>query len=857
MHEYFSDISSYDGALLPGVILPTVKIDDDQYEKLNLDKSVSNLVFLRKLCETSLVNKGLNKKEYVDRLNMELDVLSELGFIDYVILNWDIINFCILNKIPTGFGRGSAPGSLVFYLSGITRIDPIKHGLFFERFVNKARAKKLIKDGVEYLVGSGPPDCDNDISYSRRGEVVSYIERKHKGKTCKILTLNTLSSKLCIKEVGKMIGGMTEAETNFISSFIPKHFGKVASLEDSIKESDQFRNWANSNPVLINVAKKIHGLNKNTGVHPSGIVIAHDLIENIFPVTRTKDGDLVSLYDMNWVAQFSVKTDILGLKTLTVVNNACEALGISLDEINIDDQFIYDNLQDLRACHGLFQIEAHTNFQVCKKIKPRNLSELSDVIGAARPGALAYVDQYVNKDERSMADLKKLNEVLYKILEKTRGIPLYQEQTMAMSAKIFGFSLEEADELRRITAKKKPEELAVWEPRVYSNAKRLNLSKELTDFYWQLLNSSANYSFNFSHAASYATLSATTIYLKFKYPQQFFLSLLKSTKDEPDSHEEISKISKELQFFGMKLLSPDLGRSQLDFAIEGSDIRFGLNSIKGVAAGALPALTTFREKTHPTKFDVFTGAKQAGINVGILCSLIRAGCLSSYSEKRSRLTLEAQMWNILTDGEKRFAESVGAKYNYDILEIVSQCAIQNKVINEKGKPFMSEKRLATFREKYSKFKEMYELNRKHEKFSNWFFEKKILGYSPSSRLKTIFNQDESNFTDTIEFQSALENDVLKMVGTVGEVFSGKSKKNNQKYVRMSLKDEVGEINTLFMDSEKKMKLTEYLEEGFKIPVEGDIVCLTGKKSKSGDMLWLDSISVMDEKVFMNVSELKD
>jgi DNA polymerase-3 subunit alpha len=857
MHEYFSDISSYDGALLPGVILPTVKIDDDQYEKLNLDKSVSNLVFLRKLCETSLVNKGLNRKEYIDRLNMELDVLSELGFIDYVILNWDIINFCVSNNIPTGFGRGSAPGSLVFYLSGITRIDPIKHGLFFERFVNKARAKKLIKDGVEYLVGSGPPDCDNDISYSRRGEVVSYIERKHKGKTCKILTLNTLSSKLCIKEVGKMIGGMSEPETNFVSSFIPKHFGKVASLEDSIKESDQFRNWANLNPVLINVAKKIHGLNKNTGVHPSGIVIAHDLIENIFPVTRTKDGDLVSLYDMNWVAQFSVKTDILGLKTLTVVNNACEALGISLDEINIDDQFIYDNLQDLRACHGLFQIEAHTNFQVCKKIKPRNLSELSDVIGAARPGALAYVDQYVNKDERSMADLKKLNGVLYKILEKTRGIPLYQEQTMAMSAKIFGFSLEEADELRRITAKKKPEELAVWEPRVYANAKRLNLSKELTDFYWQLLNSSANYSFNFSHAASYATLSATTIYLKFKYPQQFFLSLLKATKDEPDSHEEISKISKELQFFGMKLLSPDLGRSQLDFAIEGSDIRFGLNSIKGVAAGALPALTTFREKTHPTKFDVFTGAKQAGINVGILCSLIRAGCLSSYSEKRSRLTLEAQMWNILTDGEKRFAESVGAKYNYDILEIVSQCAIQNKAINEKGKPFMTEKRLATFKEKYSKFKEMYELNRKHEKFSNWFFEKKILGYSPSSRLKTIFNQDESNFTDTIEFQSASENDILKMVGTVGEVFSGKSKKNNQKYVRMSLKDEVGEINTLFMDSEKKMKLTDYLEEGFKIPVEGDIVCLTGRKSKSGDMLWLDSISVMDEKVFMNVSELKD
>lgn len=495
MHEYFSDISSYDGALLPGVILPTVKIDDDQYEKLNLDKSVSNLVFLRKLCETNLVNKGLNRKEYVDRLNMELDVLSELGFIDYVILNWDIINFCVSNNIPTGFGRGSAPGSLVFYLSGITRIDPIKHGLFFERFVSKARAKKLVKDGKEYLIGS-IADCDNDISYSRRDEVVSYIERKHKGKTCKILTLNTLSSKLCIKEVGKMVGNMSEAETNFVSSFIPKHFGKVASLEDSIKESEQFRNWANLNPTLIDVAKKLHGLNKNTGVHPSGIVISNQEVDDIFPLSKTKEGKLVSGYDMDWVAKFAVKTDILGLKTLTVVSDCCEALGIKLDDIDINDQFIYDSLQNLRSCHGLFQIEAHTNFQVCKKINPKNLSELSDVIGIARPGSLAFVDQYVGKDEKSMSDLRNLNEILYTILESTRGIPLYQEQTMAMSAKIFGFSLEEADELRRITSKKKPEELAIWEPKVYANAKKLHLDQKLADFYWQLLNSSANYSFN-------------------------------------------------------------------------------------------------------------------------------------------------------------------------------------------------------------------------------------------------------------------------------------------------------------------------------------------------------------------------
>lgn len=495
MHEFFSDIESYDGALLPGVVLPKVEIDACQYEKLGLDKSVSNFEFLQKLCNSSLINKGLNSQEYISRLNTELEVLNELGFIDYVILNWDIINFCVLNNIPTGFGRGSAPGSLVFYLSGITRIDPIKHGLFFERFVSKSRAKKLLKDGIEYLVGS-IADCDNDISYSRRDEVVAYIDKKYAGRTCKILTMNTLSSKLCIKEVGKMIGGLSEQEVNHISSFIPKHFGKVANFKDSIKESEQFRIWAAANPRLLNVAQKLHGLNKNTGVHPSGIVISNQQVTDIFPLSRTKDGNLVSGYDMDWVAKFSIKTDILGLKTLTVVSETCKELGIDLDKIDVDDQFIYDNLQNLRSCHGLFQIEAHTNFQVCKKISPKNLSELSDVISAARPGALAYVDQYVSKDEKSMADLKKLNGTLFKILEETRGIPLYQEQTMAMTARIFGFTLEESDELRRITSKKKPEELAAWESKIYANAQKLGLSKDLTDFYWQLLNSSANYSFN-------------------------------------------------------------------------------------------------------------------------------------------------------------------------------------------------------------------------------------------------------------------------------------------------------------------------------------------------------------------------
>ena len=225
-----------------------------------------------------------------------------------------------------------------------------------------------------------------------------------------------------------------------------------------------------------------------------------------------------------------------------------------------------------------------------------------------------------------------------------------------------------------------------------------------------------------SHSISYAILAAWTAYLKFKYPHEFFLALLQLSKYEPDSHQEINKISKELVYFDIKLLPPDLAKSALDFKIEDGNIRFGLNSIKGVSEKTLQALQSFRETNTPTKFDIFIAAKQAGINIGLLSSLIQAGTLSSYTHRRSRLVLEAQTFNILTDKEKKFACSVGPKYDYDILTIVSECAFKAQSLNESGKPFMNEKRKITFRKKYDEYKKIYEQNKNHEKFANWVFE---------------------------------------------------------------------------------------------------------------------------------------
>jgi DNA polymerase-3 subunit alpha len=846
--NFYNNFVAYNDAMLPGVRLPQINIEDKYYTKLGIDVGSDNFTFLKALCYKNLTT---DSADYVDRLEMELSIFKELDFVDYVLLNWDILNFCHENNIPTGPGRGSAAGSLVLFLVGVTKVDPIKYGLFFERFVSRSRAKKIIKDDITYLDGSLLPDVDNDISYDRRSEVIKYIENKHAGKTSKILTLNTLSSKLCIKECGKIVGSFSETEVNEVSDLIPKQFGRVFDLEEAYKQEDRFCVWANNNKDIYEVACKLQGINKNTGVHPSGIAISYYKIEEVCPVQKTSDGDLVSGYDMNYVAELMVKFDVLGLRTLTVVSEVCKRLNLDMTKIDLDDPNLYLNFSDLRTPQGLFQIEAETNFKVCRKVRPKNLEQLSAVIAIARPGALDFADQYATYSASGVFQL--VHDFFKEELSYTGGIPLYQEQLMKMAVRL-GFTLDESEQLRRIVGKKKVSEMPAWQGKIRQKVTEQNLDPAIGDVLWKVAEDSANYSFNKSHSISYSILAAWTAYLKFNHPQEFFLALLKLSKFEPDSHLEINKISKELVQFDIELLSPDLAKSDFDFSIEGKDIRFGLNSIKGVSEKSLEALRNFRETTTPTKFDIFIAAKQAGINIGLLSSLIQAGTLTSYTNKRSRLVLEAQAFNLLTDKEKRFACNVGPKYDYDVLTIISECAIKANLLDEKGKPFMGDKRKETFKKKYQEYKKIYDQNKNHEKFANWIFEYKLLGYTPSTRLKNILDQSESGFTDTLEFYSTFKDETVKVVGVIEDVYKGKTKKSNSTFYRFQLKDEVGSISCMFLDGGKNARLTEYIEAGLKIPEKENIVIFVGKKGD--DVLWVDKIGIMDNHIYMKLSDIE-
>ena len=849
----FSDYKPYDTPFPVGVKLPEIKIEKKYYDEVSCSDLEDNFQFLRKLCFTRLKEKGIDKQEdtqvYYDRLREELAVFKDLGFVDYVLLNWDIMNFCKENNIPTGAGRGSAAGSLVLYVIGITNINPIEYDLFFERFVSKSRARKIEHNGEIYLDGSLLADVDNDISYDRRPEVIEYIEKKYVGKTSKILTLNTLSGKLCMKECGKIVEELSEIDVNQISDTIPKHFGIVAKLDVAYEESEIFKSYADRYAKAFKIAKKLEGLNKNTGVHPSGISISYYPLEEIMPLQHTNDGSLVSGYDMNDVASLSVKFDILGLRTLSVVHDVCKQLGIKEQDIDPNDPSVYQALSCLRAPQGLFQIEAETNFKVCQLISPRNLEELSAVVAIARPGALDFKDDYATFVRTG--DFQSVHEFFDDVLSYTGGIPLYQEQLMKMAVKV-GFSLDEAEQLRRIVGKKKVDQMPAWKAKIEDKVRSNNLAPEIAAVLWKVAQDSANYSFNKSHSISYAHLAALTVYLKFNHPQEFFLSLLKYAKYEPSPHEEIAKISQELPHFDIRLLPPDLNKSDIDFKIEGKNIRYGLNSIKGVSDKVLTSLLEFREDSFANKYEVFLSAKQAGVNIGTLSALIQAGLLDSFVESsRSRLVLEAQTFNTLTDREKRNFIALGDKYNYDILEAIHDTSKSGAVGDDNRKMF-TEKRFGTFKKKFQPYKDIYEMNIRHVKYANWYFEEKLLGYSYSHTVREIFDNGQ-DFTAAVEMRDMSDRAHVKFVGTITDIIR-RTSRNGNKYARITLQDESGMVNGLFLDSARDQRLSNYLESGKKLPKKADIIIIHG--TLGDDVVFIDKIFPLKDKIYMKLSDVK-
>lgn len=846
---------------LHGVRLPSFKISDELRDRLDASKSEDNVKILRRLCYEGYERRMLAKQidplkaeEYTDRAEHELETMEELGFVDYMLLTWDVINFCKESNIPVGLGRGSAAGSFVLYLLGVTNLDPIKYGLFFERFISKIRAKKKVVDGVTYLDGNLMVDVDNDVCYYNRHRVLEYIDNKFKGKTSKILTLNTLSGKLLIKECGKIIASKSEVEMNMVSGFIPKIYGEVKDLEESYDEVAEFKDWCDKteNKEAYRTALKLRGLIKNKSVHASGILLSYDELEDSCPVELTSDKSVVSSFDMNWVSLFNVKLDILGLRSVSVVDDVCNQIGLKVEDIDLNDPAIYRRLQDLEAPHGLFQIEADTNYRVCQKVKPKNLEELSAVLALGRPGALAFVDQYASYANHDIYD--PIHPLFDEILKSTGGVALYQEQMMQMAHKV-GFTLDEAEILRRIVGKKKVKEVRQWKKKIREKVDENRLSDEWTgakgnvdvgDVLWSVLEDSANYSFNKAHSICYAALAAITTYLKFKYPKEFFLSLLKMTKHEPDPLSEINKIQVELDLFGIKLLPPHITKSKMDFRIEGENIRYGLVSIKGISDKTIEKLNNFRAE-FSNKFEVFQAASEAKVGIGVLSALIQAGAFEGFPQSRSKIVLEAQLWNVLTQREKRIVYKLGEKFDFDLIKIIKSLVDKQ---DEDGKICIRASRFETIKKKYSPYKEIYQQNSKSESLANWYYEKKLLGYSHANSLRTVFRQSIPNLQSIREVNNSPVGSRVGFVSTVDDYYKGKSRRGSS-YIRLTNSDETGVITTLQFNQ----KIEESKLINGKAPAKEDIVIIRGLKRD--DAVFIDNIGIQSQKIFTKLSELKD
>ena len=847
-HMSFSEQFTLLELPMHGVRLPKFDISDEHKNRHGIKSQISNLDFLKLLCEESVVKYDLAAKDdYSKRLNHELEILEELGFIDYILLVWEVLDFCKTNNIPTGLGRGSAAGSLVLYLIGVTKIDPVKYDLYFERFVSKIRAKKKIVNGVTYLDGSLMADVDIDVCFYRRIEVLKYLEKKFKGKTAKILTLNTLSGKLLMKECGKIVSQKDESEMNFVTEKIPKVFGQVKDIEEAYAEVPAFKEWCDENKKVYKIAKKLRGLIKNKGVHASGMLLSFDELNESCPTELDSSKNETSSFDMEWVSLLNVKLDILGLRSVSVVDSVCKMINKKIEEINVNDSSIYIALQNLKYPHGLFQIEAETNFKVCQKVKPRSLEELSGVLALARPGALQFVDQYAKYTTSDTHET--IHPFFDDILQKTGGVCLYQEQLMKMAHKI-GFSLDEAEIIRRVVGKKKVDEVQSWKEKVFKKIQDNNLDEEIGNIFWKILEDSSNYSFNKSHSAAYAGLAAVTTYLKVNHPKEFFLALLQMTKHEPDPINEISKIERELKHFNIKLLPPDLMKSKLDFASEGEDIRFGLLSIKGVSDKSIEKILNFK-RDYTNKFSAFEAAKTAGLSIGILSALIQAGAVNISNKSRSYTVYEAQLWNLLTEKEKKFCVNFGKEFEENIVKILKKLS---DFTDEKGKKVIKESRLQTIKTKAEPYKKIYEQNNKNESFANWFYENKLLGYTYGKKLKDIFSEKRDGLMLLEDIGNLPDRMDVASVVTIMSCSLKKSKKGAE-YIHIEAKDETALKRVLVFNSRKGDFAKSCIQLNNGLPEEGQICIITGQKKD--DCIFAEIVAVQNNKIYTKLADLKE
>ncbi len=574
---------------------------------------------------------GQDLPTYRERLETELEIIKQKGFASYFLIVSDFINWAKSQGIPVGPGRGSAAGSLVAYAMRITDIDPVKYGLFFERFLNVER---------ESL-----PDIDVDFCMKRRDEVIEYVGKKYGGKdyVAQIITFGQMKAKAVIRDVGRGLG-IPYQEVDRIAKLIPDQLGMT--LDKALDMEPRLGELMEKDPrinELITVARVLEGLSRHSSTHAAGVVISDRPMVEYLPLTLGQKDETVTQFDMKDVEKAGlIKFDFLGLKTLTVIDTAVklvkEHMGeeINLSTLPLDDPDTYELLTKGDTT-GVFQLESTGMKNLIRRMKPTQFTDMIALVALYRPGPLesGMVDQFV-KAKHGEIEVEYLLPQLEPILKETYGVIVYQEQVMKIAQELAGYSLGEGDLLRRAMGKKKPEVMAAQRQRFMSGAEELGIDPEKAAIIFDLMEKFAGYGFNKSHSAAYALISYQTAWLKTHYRVPFMASLLSNELGNTDG---VVKFMTECQNAGIKVLPPDINYSRTAFTLEDGKIRFGLEAVKNVGTGAIESIVEEREKDGKYKnFEDFcTRVNLRKVNKRVMESLIKCGAFDSLGHRRSQL----------------------------------------------------------------------------------------------------------------------------------------------------------------------------------------------------------------------------
>ena len=761
--------------------------------------------YLHHLCYEGLNRRyGSEKPELTERLDYELSVIRNMGFIDYFLIVWDFINYAKTNGIMVGPGRGSAAGSIVAYTLAITDIDPLKYDLLFERFLNPERVSM--------------PDIDVDFCYERRGEVIDYVVSKYgKDNVAQIVTFGTLAAKGVIRDVGRVLD-MPYAQVDAIAKMIPKELN--ITIDKALKMNPLLKKEYDENSqikYLIDMSKRLEGLPRHTSMHAAGVLISQKAVDEYVPLSRSSDGTITTQYIMTTLEELGLlKMDFLGLRTLTVIQDAVnlvkknKGVTINLHDIDYNDKQVLDYIGTGKT-DGIFQIESAGMKSFMKELKPESLEDIIAGIALYRPGPMDFIPKYLKgKNDRDSItyDCPQLEP----ILKTTHGCIVYQEQVMQIVRDLAGYTLGRSDLLRRAMSKKKQ---AVMEKErknfVYGNEEegvdgciKRGIDEATANKIYDEMIDFAKYAFNKSHAAAYGVVSYQTAYLKYYYPVEFMASLLTSVIDNSSKVIEYVQTCKGM---GIDILPPDINQSERNFTAQGGAIRYGLSALKSIGKAMVDQLVAERNARGPFQNlqEFLERISECDLSKRIVESLIKAGALDCLEgNRRQKMMIYTSIMDNISQSKKKMM--AGQMSLFDIVddELKSDFEIKFPKVNE----FSKQELLA--------------------------FEKEVIGlYVSGHPLEEYQNMWKKNITRTsLDFQlndedeTAVADNAREIIGGIISEVTVKVTKQNSVMAFVTIEDLYGTVEVLVFP--------ELYEKYRQIIAEDNKVFITGRVTSGGE-----------------------